>query len=424
MITKSVEIADGVRINYIETNKFKTNYFSFRFIGKRCKELATLNTLITRVLTHGSTRYPSQAEIEKRLKYLYMGDVWKTSYANGKYHIFGIGADMLNDRFATDLSISDEMLDLVCDIIFNPLLENGAFSAEYTESEKQELIDIINAEINNKGKYAINKCTDLMFKDEIFSVGARGDVKDVERVTPKQLYEAYKKALSEYKIEIYFIGSLDIDRAIARIEPYFDGIKRSVEKIDDISIVKKAEKVNEYTEIQDVKQGKLCMGFRTGHAYDDGYKSIALVFNEVYGGSPNSKLFVNVREKKSLCYSCYSKMSVMSGSMMVSAGIEASNKQVAIDAILEQLENMKKTEITDEELENAKKSIKNALLGVYDSASSIQTRILNSELFNDTLSLDEELADLNAVTKEQLAEFAQGITLDTIYFLKGEDANG
>ena len=424
MITRSKQIADGVKINYIETDKFKTNYFSVNFITQVRKETSYLNTLAARVLVHGSALYPSQGELEKKLQYLYAGTLSKRTSSIGKYQIFGVWADMLKDRYTEKTPVTDESIDLICEILFNPLIENGAFSTQYTRDEKSELIDIINAEINNKARYALDRCNDIMCENEIFSIKTNGTVEQVESSTPQMIYDAYLKALREYKIEIYVVGTVDFEKIADTFKAHFDKIERNVEKIDEIEIIRKAESVKDVEEIQDVSQGKLVMGFRTGKTIEDGDFHVAQIFNEIFGGSPSSKLFVNVREKKSLCYTCRSILTQKSGLMYATAGIEASNKQIAIDAILEQLENIKNAQITDSELDSAKKSLKNAYMNVYDSTYSMESWTLNRRLSCNDDTPKGEADKLLAVTKEQIAEYAKGITLDTVYFLKGENANG
>lgn len=424
MITKSIKIADGVKINYIETSKFKTNYFSFNFITNLDEEKSYYNTLIPRILSHASATYPSQASIDKRLQYLYSAGLATRNTQNGKFHIFGILADMLNNKYTPDTDVTGEMLSLICDIIFNPYLEDGVFSKQYTESEKLEVIDAINAEINNKGAYAMNRCTEIMCKDEIFSVKRTGTVENVQSVTPTMLYDAYKNALQKYRIEIFVVGSVDINSIADTLKGYFDKIERSVEKLADFDIIREAKEVKQLCEIQNVQQGKLCMGFRTGRTIEDGDYHIAQLFCEIYGGSPTSKLFVNVREKKSLCYTCRSLITQKSGLMYVSAGIDASNKQISEEAILEQLENVKQAKITDSELDSAKKSLKNAYMQIYDSPSAMEMWTLNRELSGNFDIPNEQAELVDKATKAQIASFAKNITLDTVYFLKGEENNG
>ena len=333
-------------------------------------------------------------------------------------------ADMLCDRYTEPTNVTDEMINLLCDIVFNPYLEDGAFSKKYTDSEKLEVIDAINAEINNKGRYSLNRCTEIMCEGEIFAIKKTGSVSDIEKITPESLYEAYKEALKKYRIEIYAVGKLDIEKIADTLKPYFEKIERDVEELPEIDIVREAGEIKRVCETQDVKQGKLCMGFRTGKTIEDGGYHIAQLFNEVYGGSPTSKLFVNVREKKSLCYTCRSMITQKSGLMYVMAGIEASNKQVAEDAILEQLDKIRRGEITPEELSSAKKSLKNGYMNIYDSPSAMELWTLNRELSDNFDVPLGEAQRVDATTVEQITEYARGITLDTVYFLKGEDANG
>ena len=423
MITETFEIANGVKLNYIQTDKFKTNYFSFNFITSVDKEKAPYHTLIPRILTHASATYPSQSEIDKRLQFLYSGTLSVRNMSAGKFHIFGLLGNMLNDKYTLGTPVTDEMINLLNDVIFNPYLENGVFSEEYTEAEKLDLIDQINAEINNKTSYSIDRCTEIMCENEIFSVKKTGRVEDVLKITPTSLYQAYKNALEAFKIEIYIVGCVDIEKIANVFKQQFSKINRSVEKIINIDIVRGANEIKRVTEIQDVNQGKLCLGFRTGKTIEDGDFHISQMFSEIYGASPTSKLFVNVREKKSLCYACRSMLTQKNGIMYVIAGIEASNKQIAEDAILEQLDEMKKASITDAELESAKKSLKNAYMNIYDSPAGMELWTLNRGLSNNYDIPLGEAKKLDSVTKEQIADFARGITLDTVYFLKGEDNN-
>ncbi len=424
MITKTFEIASGVRLNYIQTDKFKTNYFSFNFITSVNKEKAPYHTMIPRILTHGSATYPSQSEIDKRLQFLYSGTIGVRNMTSGKFHIFGLIGNMLNDKYTLGTPVTDEMINLLNDVVFNPYLENGAFSEEYTEDEKLELIDQINAEINNKTSYSLDRCTEIMCENEIFSIKKTGRVEDVAKITPNLLYQAYKTALETYKIEIYVVGNVDIEKIAHKFKTQFEKINRTTEKIIDIEIVRSASEVKRIIEVQDVNQGKLCMGFRTGKTIEDGNFHVAQMFNEIYGSSPTSKLFVNVREKKSLCYTCRSMLTQKNGIMFVIAGIEPTNKQVAEDAILEQLDEMKNKKISDTELESAKKSLKNAYMNIYDSPAGMELWTLNRGLSGNFDIPNGEAKKLDSVTKEQISEFASGITLDTVYFLKGEDDNG
>ena len=176
MITRFTEIADGVKLNYIETDKFKTNYVSFNFMAPLEKERASLNTLLCSVLMRGTEKYPTQSLINKRLQYLYSGEVATRNDKTGEYQIFGLKANMLDNRYTADTDVTDGMTDIICELIFRPYLENGVFAPSYVEGEKINLIDAIDAEINNKTRYSMQRLNEEMFRSEVFGISKYGSI--------------------------------------------------------------------------------------------------------------------------------------------------------------------------------------------------------------------------------------------------------
>lgn len=421
MITKSIEISDSVHLKYIKTDKFKTNYISFDFIASLEKERAHLNSMLPLILMHATKKYPSQAEINKRLQYLYSGAVSPNVTAFGQYQCFGIKMNMLNDRFSKDVSITDGMVDLLCEMLFNPYLVNGTFDEKYTEDKKNDLIDTVESLKNSKGSYAIKRLKEEMCKNEVFSISKYGEIENIKKITKESLYNAYNDALSIYPIEIYAVGDMDIDAIASKFKQYFKSIKRNPIKVPEIELVKEAREIKQVTEVEKINQARLVLGFRTGYDYKENKYHIVQLFNEILGGSPTSKLFLNVREKMSLCYSCRSIVNQKDGLMIISAGIEAKNKEIAEKAIINQLEAIKNGSITDKEFSSAKKSIINGYLSISDSASSEHAWSFYRSLcgINTTPQLESE--KIKNTTIEQIKEFANRITLDTVYFLKGEE---
>ena len=423
MLTNYKEIAKGVKISYIHTEKFKTNYISVNFIAPLSKETAHYNSMLPLILMRGSANYPSQLEINKRLQYLYSGDIAARNSAFGEYQIFGFKANMLNKRFAQDVDIEDETVNLLCDMIFNPYIVNGAFDEAYTSGEKINLIDTIQSEINEKGRYAIKRLLAEMCKDEVFGISKLGEIADVEAITSRTLYEAYKRALSEYPVEIYFVGDGDFERIADKFKSIFDKIERSPIDIPAAKLISDVNEVKEVVDCESVKQGKLVLGFRTGYKPEDNKYHLMQLFNEIYGASPTAKLFLNVREKMSLCYYCRSIISQRNGIMLVSSGIDQKNKAVAQSAILKELEAIKNGDITDDELESAKKSLKNGYMQIYDSAEAMETWVFFRGLCGITTTPTLECEKLERATKEDVQAFASKMKLDTVYFLKGKEAN-
>lgn len=424
MINKSFDIANGVILNYIETDKFKTNYFSFNFIAPLSKEKAHYNAMIPLILMRASQKYPSQAHINKRLQYLYSGDIVARNDSFGEYQIFGMKANMLNDRYTQDTDVTRETVDLLLEMIFNPYLVNGAFDSEFTKGEKINLIDTIEAEVNNKGAYAIKRLMSEMCKDEVFGISKMGEIEDVKKITPESLYLAYKEALSTYKIQIYFVGKANIEAVAEQIKARFFDIERDPVDVDDVNIKLQPGAVKEVVDEEKVSQGKLVLGFRTGYDYKQNEYHLMQLFNEIYGGSPTAKLFINVREKMSLCYYCRSAISQKTGIMVVSSGIESKNKEIAKKAIIEQLDAVKNGDITDEELQSAKKSIKNGFLSIYDGAEAMETWVFFRGLCGISTTPTLEIEKIEKATIDDIKRISEKITLDTVYFLKGEDKNG
>ena len=421
MITKSFNIANGVELHYIETDKFKTNYFSFNFLAPLSREKVHFNAMIPPILMRACKKYPNQALINKRLQYLYSVDIDAKNTSFGEHQIFGMRVNMLNDKYTQGTDVTHETVDLLLEMIFNPYLVNGEFDSEFCEGEKTSLIDVIEAEVNNKGQYAVKRLMSEMCKDEVFGISKMGEVEDVKKITPKSLYESYKYALKSYKIQIYFVGKTNIDAVVEQFKSRFAGLERAPIDIDEAPIKLTANEVKEVTDVEKVNQGKLVLGFRTGYHYKENEYHLLQLFNEVFGGSPTAKLFLNVREKMSLCYYCRSIINQKNGIMIVSSGIESGNKEIAKEAILAQLEAIKNGDIAEEELLNAKKSIKNGFLSVYDGAESLEAWAFYRGLCGISTTPDKEIAKIENTTVEDIQRIAKRITLDTVYFLTGEE---
>jgi predicted Zn-dependent peptidase len=263
-----------------------------------------------------------------------------------------------------------------------------------------------------------------MCKDEVYAVKKYGTVGDVEGITEASLYEAYLNALKSCKLEIYVTGECEIDKVSAIFDAYISELERDVKLPRKYPIVRTAAEVKRVDEVQDINQGKLCIGFRIGCNVDDENFYIARLFSEIFGSGDVSKLFMNVREKMSLCYSIDSVLFQRIGILMVTAGIEFENKEIAEKAIFDQLEAMRSGDITEDEFLSAKRSLCNVFMQVYDSPRVMEKWTLNRTFSDSTLTPIEECTRIENATPEDVIEFAKRIALDTVYFLKGENADG
>lgn len=414
------QLLDNVSLNYIEMDKFKSNYLSVSFVLPFEKRSAAMNTLIMKILKRGTVSYPDMIALSKKLEYLYSTDIFTKANSFGETQALSFSIDALNNRFATDgTDILGEAIKMLGEIIFSPVTENGAFKASYFESEKKNLLDDISAEINNKAKYALSRCCENMFKDEKYRFSALGDFETVSGFTNEEVYSHYLSVLKHAGVNITFVGSTDITKLKAALVSMFNCYKPCEIYNCSTDVIREVSEVKEVKEECVGKQGNLVMGFRSGKVLSDGdYPKMALM-SELYGGSPSSKLFMNVREKMSLCYYCVSIPEAVKGIMFVRAGIENENFETARDAILEQLSLVSKGEFTDDELANAKLSLINAYKEISDNPQSLQNWYMGRMLSGITQSPDEAIEAVKNITKKEIVATAKNVVLDTVYFLRG-----
>ena len=423
MSLERINIGREIFINFVESDKFKTNHIGINIASRLESNLkASKNALLARVLKRGSKNFPTMADINKRLNYLYAAKVGAGVFKIGEAQIISLSADMLENKYALDdTNILDETIDMLGDIFTNPLVKDAGFNKEYTDGEKTNLINDIFAQINNKNAYAYQKCVEIMCKKERFSINNLGAVDDVKLIDGKNLYEHYNYILASCAVEIFCVGKFNEkkDFMIAKFKDMFKNIKRgNIEKYES-EIILKSEFNGETVEEMEVNQGKLAIGFRTGTANRNPDYANFVLFNSLYGASPTSKLFENVREKLSLCYYCYSAVEAPKGMMTVLSGVEVENKQKAQDEILKQLEEIKAGNFTDKEIEDARLGVINSYQEVFDNAGGIEFWYLRHLLAGNIKTPEDMIDEINKVTRDDIIKAAGNITLDTIYFLKG-----
>lgn len=417
---ETVKISDGIFLNVISTDKFKTNYLSINFITQLDKKTASLNALLPEVLVRGTQKHKDIPALKTALDDLYAASVEGKVFKRGEYQICGLNASWLADKYSIDgTRITEGTLDLFEEILFMPYTEEGHFSDTYVESEKNDLIDDIRALINNKNSYAVIRCKEEMCKNERGGISEYGDEESVRNITSEALYDAYQDLLRTSRIEVFYVGSGSKADIQARIEKMFAGKNRSYKAFEKSPVITEVGEVKNVTEKMSAAQGKLALGFRTGSVVGGEDYSAFPVFVEMFGNSPVSKLFMNVREKLSLCYYCRAIPDGIKGIMTVTAGIEVCNKEKTQNEILAQLDAVKNGDITDEELILAKKSLKNAYNELNDSPPALEGWYLTRRLSDLGDSHEKVCESFMKVTREDVIRVANKIKLDTVYFLEG-----
>ena len=418
-------LSDRIALNLIDTDKFKSNYLSVSFAVPFDKRTSAMNALALKILKRGTKSYPNMIELSKKLEYLYSADIYTKAVSFGETQMLSFSIDTINDKYALDdTNILEETISVLGEVIFSPVTENGVFKSDYFESEKRNLLDDIAAEINNKAKYALKRMCEHMFENEKYRLSASGDVETVKAFTNEEVFAQYKSVLDSANIEITFVGNTDIEKLKKNILDMLASYSPSQMYDTGTQVVRSASNVKEVRETCVGKQGNLVMGFRTGTVLSDGdYPKMALL-SELYGGSASSMLFMNVREKMSLCYYCASIPEAIKGIMIVRAGIENKNYETAKNAILEQLDAIRSGNFDDEMLEAAKLSLINAYQEISDNPQAMQNWYLGRLLSGISQSPEEAIEVVSALGAEDVIATANKISLDTVYFLEGVQGGG
>ena len=418
---KEVTIKNGIKLHEIQTDKFKTNLIAVMLTTKLQKENVTKNALIPTVLKRGTAKMNTQEEINKTLEEMYGASFDCGIDKTGDNQVIKFYIESINDEFLpnNNENMLKKSLDKIFELVFNPYLENGTFKKEYVEQEKENLKQIIQSKIDNKARYALDRCIEEMYKDEPFGLYKYGDVKDLQNINEKNLYDYYIDFINTCKIDIYVSGILnnEIEDIIKNNENIIKLRDRDAQYKSYEPKTKKVEEEKEIQESMEVTQGKIVIGLDV-NIDDEDLRYDVMIYNSILGGSANSKLFQNVREKASLAYTASSSYYRLKNNIFINCGIEIENYEKALEIIKKQIEDMKNGDFTDEEIENAKKGIIAAIKTIDDEQDTEITYFFGQELSNVKNSLEEYIKKIQSVNRESILNIANKVSINTIYFLK------
>ena len=419
---KEEEIKKGIKLHEIQTEKFKTNLIAIFLTMPIEKETVTKNALISAVLRRGSKSMPTLAQISQEMEEMYGASFDCGLDKTGDNHVLKFYIETINDNFIPkdDEQILKKSIDKIIDIVFNPVLENDSFKEEYVEQEKKNIKKIIEGKIDNKARYAFDRCIEEMYQDKPYGLYKYGYIEDLSKITSKELYDYYKKMISDCKIDIFVSGEVNNTKQIIMEN---ENIKKLSErnpnyKINQIENKEKVEK-KEIKEAMDVTQGKIVIGL---DLHLDNEKQIydTVVYNAILGGTANSKMFQEVREKASLAYTAGSSYIRYKSNIFIRCGIEIKNYEPTMEIIRKQLEDMKNGIFTEEDIENAKKGITSSIKSIDDEQDTEITYFFGQELKNIKTSLEQYINKINEVKKEDIIKIAKSITVNTVYFLNNK----
>jgi len=416
-----IDIKNGIKLHTIKTEKFKTNLIAVMLTTKLDRKNITKNALIPAVLRRGTKFMQTQEEINKKMEDMYGASFDCGLDKTGDNQILKFYMETVNNEFLPQdaENMIKSSIEKIFEIIFNPYLENGVFKKEYVEQEKENIKQIIDGKIDSKARYALDRCIEEMYKNEPFGLYKFGYVEDLKDINEKNLYEYYLELIKTCKIDIYISGI--VDENIHNIIKQNENIEKLEERKPDFKefelLKKENEEAKEIQESMEVTQGKLIIGLDVNILDKDARYKI-MIYNSLLGGSANSKLFQNVREKASLAYTASSSYYRFKNNIFINCGIDIPNYQKALEIIKKQIEDMKNGDFTDEEIENAKNGIIASIKTIDDEQDTEITYYFGQELSGTKTSLEEYIENIQKINKADVLEVAKQISINTIYFLK------
>ena len=419
-MVQTFEILPGVVLRYMQASRFKQGALSIQFLRPMTVEEAGLNALIPAVLLRGCVRYPDLQQITEKLDDLYGASVGTLVRRIGDYQTMGFYCGFIEDRFAMqDDEILAPMLSFVGQLLLEPIMEEGGFCREFVESEKRNLISVIESERSDKRVYAASQLLKIMCREDSFGVPRLGEVENIRSIDAVSAYAHYQKVLRESPLELFYVGSAPLERVVELVRPILEPIHRQPMLLPAQSVFQGGAG-EERTEIQQIAQAKLALGFVTPITNRDPRFAAMQVLNTVFGSGMTSKLFMQVREKMSLCYAIGSGYYGSKGILTVNAGIDSCQQKKTREAILAQLEACKNGDLSEEELTSAKEAILSGLRAVYDRPGAMESFFSTAAISGLGRTPETYADEIRAVTAEAVMEAAKTVQFHSAFILEGE----
>ena len=416
---ETTELLPGITLRCFRDDRFKQGALSIQFIRLMNKEEAALNALLPAVLLRGSESYPDLRAITLRLDDLYGASVGALVRRVGDLQTTGFYCNFIADRYTLGgEALLAPMVQFVGQLLLEPVTEKGVFLKSYVESEKKNLIATLQTQMNDKRVYAGAKLMENMCKDDPFGVPRLGRVEDAQKVTAKKLYTHYRNILKESAIDLFYVGPQPIEQVASVLKPLFEGLERCYVPLPAQTAFH-AGPESHTGQTMDVTQGKLAIGYYTPITSRHRDFAAMQVFNTLFGAGMTSKLFVNIREKQSLCYDIGSGYYGSKGILTVNAGIDWEKEKLVRSEIEKQLHACREGNISPEELAGAKESLCSALRGTHDSPGAIEGYYGSGVLSGYTDPPAVYIEKVRSVTAEDCARVAKTLCCHSSFFLKG-----
>ena len=409
----------GITLRICRDSRFKQGCLSFQLVRQMNAGEAALNALLPSVLLRGTRNYPDLRSITEHLDELYGASVSPLVRRVGDYQTTGLYCGFMDDRFALPGDqVLRPMIQFLEEVLLDFPLEEGVFLSTFVESEKKNLIATIESERNDKRAYSMSRLLRILCREDTFGVPRLGEAEQVTQITAESLYTHYRNILRSSPIEIFYVGSGSADQVAELLMPLVSKLGARGTKLQPQTPFHPCEK-SDVVETMDVTQGKLCMGFVTPIINRQKEFAAMQLLNVIFGSGMTSKLFVNVREKMSLCYSIGSGYYGTKGILVVSAGIDFDKEQLTREEVLRQLNICREGGITEQELKAAKEALLSSLRSTHDAPSAIEGYYATAALSGLVFSHGDYMEAVETATLADVVACADSLELHTTYFLKG-----
>lgn len=414
-------------IHVVETKKFKTVTVKVNFKRVLKKEEISYRNVLINVLCESTSEYPTKRLMEMATEDLYDLSYQGSNYISGKYSVVGFDIVFLNERY-TEEGMFDKSIDFLISILFHPNLEKGIITKHFNKHAFNMAYNLLESNLKSLKEspnlYSKMRMLEYMDPNSETSFRSCGYMEDLENIDSKKLYKYYLDMLKKDIVDIFVIGDVKKDEVVKIIENKFKF--NTIKKQGESHFIKCKSKrflPKTYKEKTKYNQSQLVMGFKLSKLSDFELRYVLNVYSYILGGGPDSKLFKNVREKNSLCYSISSTGQPLNSIMIVNAGIDAKNFDKTVALIKKEVKKMEKGNFNDEDIIKAKVTYLNSLKELEDNPQSILSMYVGMEYLNSH-DISMRINNINKVTKANVVSLANKVHLDTIYLLEGGDEFG
>lgn len=405
----------------VKTNKFKTCHMEIVFRNNIKRNEITKRSLITELLVENSLEFNTRKKMITELENLYNSYFYGVTNRVGSTVLTSFCFDFINPKLVDEKI--DSFIKFPIKSILYPNVTNNEFDVTTFLYVKERVKKDIESIVEDPKNYSIDKLLNVMCEDSASSININGYLSDLNVINNSNIFDYYKSMLMHDYVDIYIIGDIDMDNVVDIIKNNF---KLNIFKNHNVSYEVENKQVKKerivYDSI-DCSQENICIGLniRDINRFEKNY--VSNIYNMILGGgSLDTKLYEKLRNENSLCYNCVSLYQKFDGLFLLHTAINKENEKLAINLMKSALDDMKKGNVTLEEIENAKKAIITSLNMSFDNPGRIIDNYLFKNLF-DLDDLDIRIKEYNKVSKSDIVNFAKKVSINTILCLK-DDENG